>query len=162
MLNTLNHIAIIMDGNRRWAKKNNLDQIEGHKKGIETAKFIAKHCHNENIKELTLYAFSMQNWKRPKLEIKSLLKLFSTLFEDKSHFFIKNNFKFNPIGRIDELNEAVKIKINSLKEKTKANNAMTINVAINYGGIEEIIDTYERITLNNEKNIDRKILKKYS
>ena len=162
MLNTLNHIAIIMDGNRRWAKKNKLDQIEGHRKGIETAKFIAKHCHNKNIKELTLYAFSMQNWKRPKLEIKSLLKLFSTLFEDKSHFFIKNNFKFNPIGRIDELNEAVKIKIISLKEKTKANDAMTINVAINYGGIEEIIDTYERIALNNEKNIDRKILKKYS
>ena len=162
MLNTLNHIAIIMDGNRRWAKKNNLDQIEGHKKGIETAKFIAKHCHNENIKELTLYAFSMQNWKRPKLEIKSLLKLFSTLFEDKSHFFIKNNFKFNPIGRIDGLNEAVKIKINSLKDKTKANDAMTINVAINYGGIEEIIDTYERIVLNNEKKIDQKILKKYS
>ena len=162
MLNTLNHIAIIMDGNRRWAKKNKLDQIEGHRKGIETAKFIAKHCHNKNIKELTLYACSMQNWKRPKLEIKSLLKLFSTLFEDKSHFFIKNNFKFNPIGRIDELNEAVKIKINSLKEKTKANNAMTINVAINYGGIEEIIDTYERIALNNEKNINRKILKKYS
>ena len=162
MLNTLNHIAIIIDGNRRWAKKNKLDQIEGHRKGIETAKFIAKHCHNKNIKELTLYAFSMQNWKRPKLEIKSLLKLFSTLFEDKSHFFIKNNFKFNPIGRIDELNEAVKIKINSLKEKTKANNAMTINVAINYGGIEEIIDTYERIALNNEKNINRKILKKYS
>ncbi len=162
MLNTLNHIAIIMDGNRRWAKKNKLDQIEGHRKGIETAKFIAKHCHNKNIKELTLYAFSMQNWKRPKLEIKSLLKLFSTLFEDKSHFFIKNNFKFNPIGRIDQLNEAVKIKINSLKEKTKANNAMTINVAINYGGIEEIIDTYERIALNNEKNINRKILKKYS
>jgi undecaprenyl diphosphate synthase len=162
MLNTLNHIAIIMDGNRRWAKKNKLDQIEGHRKGIETAKFIAKHCHNKNIKELTLYAFSMQNWKRPKLEIKSLLKLFSTLFEDKSHFFIKNNFKFNPIGRIDELNEAVKTKINSLKEKTEANDAMTINVAINYGGIEEIIDTYERIALNNEKNIDRKILKKYS
>ena len=162
MLNTLNHIAIIMDGNRRWAKKNKVDQIEGHRKGIETAKFIAKHCHNKNIKELTLYAFSMQNWKRPKLEIKSLLKLFSTLFEDKSHFFIKNNFKFNPIGRIDELNEAVKIKINSLKEKTKANNAMTINVAINYGGIEEIIDTYERIVLNNEKKIDQKILKKYS
>ena len=162
MLNTLNHIAIIMDGNRRWAKKNKLDQIEGHRKGIETAKFIAKHCHNKNIKELTLYAFSMQNWKRPKLEIKSLLKLFSTLFEDKSDFFIKNNFKFNPIGRIDELNEAVKIKINSLKEKTKANDAMTINVAINYGGIEEIIDTYEGIALNSEKNIDRKILKKYS
>ena len=162
MLNTLNHIAIIMDGNRRWAKKNELDQIEGHRKGIETAKFIAKHCHDKNIKELTLYAFSMQNWKRPKLEIKSLLKLFSTLFEDKSQFFIKNNFKFNPIGRIDELNEPVKIKVNSLKEKTKANDAMTINVAINYGGIEEIIDTYERIALNNEKNIDRKILKKYS
>ena len=151
-----------MDGNRRWAKKNELDQIEGHRKGIETAKFIAKHCHDKNIKELTLYAFSMQNWKRPKLEIKSLLKLFSTLFEDKSQFFIKNNFKFNPIGRIDELNEPVKIKVNSLKEKTKANDAMTINVAINYGGIEEIIDTYERIALNNEKNIDRKILKKYS
>lgn len=162
MLNTLNHIAIIMDGNRRWAKKNELDQIEGHRKGIETAKFIAKYCGNQNIKELTLYAFSMQNWKRSKVEIKSLLKLFSTLFEDKSHFFIKNNFKFNPIGRIDELNETVRKKINSLKDKTKSNNGMTINVAINYGGIEEIIDTYERITLNGEKNIDEKILKKYS
>ena len=70
--------------------------------------------------------------------------------------------RFNPIGRIDELNEAVRKKINSLKDKTKSNNGMTINVAINYGGIEEIIDTYERITLNGEKNIDEKILKKYS
>ncbi len=69
-----------MDGNRRWAKKNELNQIEGHRKGIETAKFIAKYCGNQNIKELTLYAFSMQNWKRSKVEIKSLLKLFSTFW----------------------------------------------------------------------------------
>ena len=128
------HVAIIMDGNRRWAKENNSKSIVGHKKGLDTAEKICIYSSKIGIKYLTLYAFSAQNWSRSKVEIDSLFTLFLEFFNMKSNFFMKYKMKFNPIGRIDELDTSIIDKISTLVEKTKNNKGMCVNVAINYGG----------------------------
>jgi len=145
MNKTPDHIAIIMDGNRRWAEINNLDKIQGHKSGIEAAKEICLEAQKLDVQELTLYAFSLQNWKRPRIEVESLFNLFIELFEDKSKFFTKNNFIFNPVGRLNDLNPIIKNQLNKLKELTSNNKNLKINVAINYGGIEEITDVVKKV-----------------
>ena len=158
------HIAIIMDGNRRWAENKKIDKIDGHKEGIETAKKIAIESHKIGTKNLTLYAFSFQNWNRPKIEVESLFQLFTDLFEDKSKFFKENGFVFNPIGRLDELNSLMKKKIFKLHENTIGNKGLVINVAINYGGQEEIIDTLKKISFAgiDLNSLDVDLLKKFS
>ena len=158
------HIAVIMDGNRRWAENKKVDKIDGHKEGIETAKKIAIESHKIGTKNLTLYAFSFQNWNRPKIEVESLFQLFTDLFEDKSKFFKENGFVFNPIGRLDELNSLMKKKIFKLHENTIGNKGLVINVAINYGGQEEIIDTLKKISFAgiDLNSLDVDLLKKFS
>lgn len=164
MNNLPKHVAIIMDGNRRWAEKKNLKKIDGHKMGIETAKEISLESNNLGIKEITLYAFSFQNWNRPKVEIESLFNLFYELFEDKSKFFSLNSFIFNPIGRIDLLNNVIKKKLINLKNVTQNNKKLKINVAINYGGIEEIIDTFKNLVNANInlEDLNEDTLRQYS
>ena len=164
MNRTPEHIAIIMDGNRRWAENKKIDKIDGHKEGIKTAKKIAIESHRIGTKNLTLYAFSFQNWNRPKVEIESLFKLFTDLFEDKSKFFKDNGFVFNPIGRLDELNSLMKKKISRLHQETIGNKGLIINVAINYGGQEEIIDTLKKISFAgiDLNSLDIGLLKKFS
>ena len=164
MNQTPEHIAIIMDGNRRWAENKKIDKIDGHKEGIKTAKKIAIESHRIGTKNLTLYAFSFQNWNRPKIEIESLFKLFTDLFEDKSKFFKDNGFVFNPIGRLDELNSLMKKKISRLHQETIGNKGLIINVAINYGGQEEIIDTLKKISFAgiDLNSLDVGLLKKFS
>ena len=158
------HIAVIMDGNRRWAENKKVDKIDGHKEGIETAKKIAIESHKIGTKNLTLYAFSFQNWNRPKIEVESLFQLFTDLFEDKSKFFKENGFVFNPIGRLDELNSLMKKKIFRLHENTMGNKGLIINVAINYGGQEEIVDTLKKISFAgiDLNSLDVDLLKKFS
>lgn len=145
------HIAIIMDGNRRWAKENGTKTIIGHKQGLDTAKEICMYANKIQIKFLTLYAFSIQNWSRSKKEVESLFALFLEFFNQKSSFIIEQKMKFNPIGRIEELDSRIKNEIYKLAEDTKNNKGTCINVAINYGGREEIIDSIKRI---NNLNID--------
>ena len=158
------HIAVIMDGNRRWAENKKVDKIDGHKEGIETAKKIAIESHKIGTKNLTLYAFSFQNWNRPKIEVESLFQLFTDLFEDKSKFFKENGFVFNPIGRLDELSSLMKKKIFRLHENTMGNKGLIINVAINYGGQEEIVDTLKKISFAgiDLNSLDVDLLKKFS
>ena len=146
------HIAIIMDGNRRWAKENNTQTILGHKKGLDTAREICIYCNENEIKYLTLYAFSIQNWSRSSKEIDSLFALFLEFFNQKSTFIIEHGMKFNPIGRIDALDPNVKNQIYKLAEKTKNNIGTCIYVAINYGGREEIIDAIKKLN-NQDKSI---------
>ncbi len=155
------HVAIIMDGNRRWAKENNSKSIVGHKKGLDTAEKICIYSSKIGIKYLTLYAFSAQNWSRSKVEIDSLFTLFLEFFNMKSNFFMKYKMKFNPIGRIDELDTSIIDKISTLVEKTKNNKGMCVNVAINYGGREEIIDAIKNLYEENFDftNINEFILK---
>tara|TARA_B100001996_G_C18663969_1_gene594180 strand:- start:1948 stop:2652 length:705 start_codon:yes stop_codon:yes gene_type:complete len=159
-----NHIAIIMDGNRTWAKNNNLLTIKGHEKGLEVAEEICIHSNKIGIKNLTLYAFSIQNWTRPKVEIDALFNLFIDFFDNKSKFFHDYKLKFQPIGRISELPKMIERKILSLKELTKDYKGTCINVAINYGGREEIIDTVNAIVniSDTNKKIDEDLFKENS
>ena len=149
------HLAIIMDGNGRWAKKRGLPRSAGHKEGAKAVKRVVSNCIDFNIPILTLFAFSTENWKRPKNEITYLLKLFERVLSKEKANLIKNNIKINFIGRLNELPNALNKKINELQESTKSNNKLILNIAINYGGRAEIIDAINSIIMKiDEKKLN--------
>jgi len=141
------HLAIIMDGNGRWAKKRGLPRSVGHREGAKVVKRVIASCLNFNIPILTLFAFSTENWKRPKIEINYLLKLFERVLSKEKAGLIKNNIKINFIGRLNDLPNSLNEKMNELSESTRKNNKLILNIAINYGGKAEIIDAIKSITL---------------
>ena len=141
------HLAIIMDGNGRWAKKRGLPRSAGHMEGAKAVKRVIASCLNFNIPILTLFTFSTENWKRPKIEINYLLKLFERVLSKEKAGLIKNNIKINFIGRLNDLPNSLNEKINELSESTRKNNKLILNIAINYGGKAEIIDAIKSITL---------------
>ena len=141
------HLAIIMDGNGRWAKKRGLPRSAGHREGAKAVKRVIASCLNFNIPILTLFTFSTENWKRPKIEINYLLKLFERVLSKEKAGLIKNNIKINFIGRLNDLPNSLNEKINELSESTRKNNKLILNIAINYGGKAEIIDAIKSITL---------------
>jgi undecaprenyl diphosphate synthase len=141
------HLAIIMDGNGRWAKKRGLPRSAGHREGAKAVKRMIASCLNFNIPILTLFAFSTENWKRPKIEINYLLKLFERVLSKEKAGLIKNNIKINFIGRLNDLPNSLNEKMNELSESTRKNNKLILNIAINYGGKAEIIDAIKSITL---------------
>ena len=147
------HIAIIMDGNRRWAKKNNLNTAQGHKEGAENLKRISKFANKIGIKYLTVYAFSTENWKRSEEEVGAIMKLLKFYILD----FFKSydeNIKVNVIGRIGDLPKALQKEIRSVEEKTKNNTGLVLNIAFNYGGRDEIVTAVKTIT---QKVLDGKL-----
>lgn len=147
------HIAIIMDGNRRWAKKNNLNTAQGHKEGAENLKRISKFANKIGIKYLTVYAFSTENWKRSEEEVGAIMKLLKFYILD----FFKSydeNIKVNVIGRIGDLPKDLQKEIRSVEEKTKNNTGLVLNIAFNYGGRDEIVTAVKTIT---QKVLDRKL-----
>lgn len=150
------HIAIIMDGNRRWAKENNLDTASGHKEGAENLKRIAKFANKIGIKYLTVYAFSTENWKRTKEEVGAIMKLLKFYILDffKSY---DNNIKVRVIGRTDDLPKDIYSEIKKVEEKTKNNTGLVLNIAFNYGGRDEITTATKKIAekvKNGELNIE--------
>lgn len=149
------HLAIIMDGNGRWAKKKGLPRSMGHREGAKAVKRVIANCLDFNIPILTLFAFSTENWKRPKNEITYLLKLFERVLSKEKAYLIKNNIKINFIGRLNELPNPLNDKINELRESTKKNNKLILNIAVNYGGRAEIVDAINSIILKiDKKNIN--------
>lgn len=147
------HIAIIMDGNRRWAKKNNLNTAQGHKEGAENLKRISKFANKIGIKYLTVYAFSTENWKRSEEEVGAIMKLLKFYILD----FFKSydeNIKVNVIGRIGDLPKDLQKEIRSVEEKTKNNTGLVLNIAFNYGGRDEIVTAVKTIT---QKVLDGKL-----
>ncbi len=150
------HIAIIMDGNRRWAKANNLDTPQGHKEGAENLKRIAKFANKIGIKYMTVYAFSTENWKRSKEEIGAIMKLLKFYILD---FFSSydNNIKVKVIGKREDLSKELNSEISKVEEKTKNNTGLTLNIAFNYGGRDEIVTATKNIVqkaMNKEINIE--------
>lgn len=133
-----NHIAIIMDGNGRWARKHNLPRAIGHREGVNTLRDIIKTTSDLGIKYLTLYAFSTENWKRPKQEISALMKLLIEYLKKEIKDLHKNNVKINTIGNLTELPVIVQDEINRSKLLTKDNDGLHVNIALNYGGRDEI------------------------
>ena len=138
------HIAIIMDGNRRWAKKNNLTTPQGHKEGAENLKRISKFANKLGIKYLTVYAFSTENWKRSKEEVGAIMKLLNFYILD----FFKSydeNIKVNVKGRMSDIPDDLRKEIKSVEEKTKDNTGLVLNIAFNYGGRDEIVSAVKNI-----------------
>ena len=127
-------IAIIMDGNGRWAKSKFLPRTAGHKAGVETIRTVLRECKRLNVKYVTLYAFSTENWKRPKLEVDTLMTLLSTYLKNEVATLHKENVKLTAIGDIDNLPSQCVIELNKAMELTKNNTGCNLNLALNYGG----------------------------
>lgn len=132
------HIAIIMDGNGRWAKKRFLPRAAGHKAGVEAIREVVKECSRLGVGHLTLYAFSTENWKRPKLEVDALMNLLSTYLRKEVSELHKNNVRLTTIGNINELPSQCIKELNSAIELTKDNTGLNLNLALNYGSRSDI------------------------
>lgn len=145
------HIAIIMDGNGRWAKERNLPRTMGHKAGVETIRRIIKECDKIGVKYLTLYAFSTENWKRPKDEVSALMKLLVEYLKKEFDELNKNNVIINNIGDISKLPEVCQKELTSAYERTKNNTGITMNLALNYGGRDEILTAIKKMAQDIEK-----------
>ena len=134
------HLAVIMDGNGRWAQRRHLPRIAGHRKGTETARVTIETCSRLRIEALTLYAFSVENWRRPKAEIDFLMQLLREYIRQEMPLIQKNNIRMRFLGRADELPAAVRRDTREAVEATAGNTGMVLCIALNYGGRAEIID----------------------
>ena len=147
------HIAIIMDGNGRWAKKKGLPRVAGHRKGIETVREIVEACANLGVEFLTLYTFSTENWKRPKNEVSTLMRLIVKSLKDETDELHKNNIRLTSIGNSKMLPAEVRAELEEAFEKTKSNTKMTLNLALSYSGRWELTNAVKNIAkdVNDEK-----------
>jgi len=158
-MNPLNHVAIIMDGNGRWGLEHKNSRNEGHKAGLKTVEKILKETINQKIKFLTLFAFSTENWNRPKKEIRYLFNLLENYLSKKINELHKKNIKLNIIGTKNFSKKLNKILISSEK-KTLKNTKLQINLALNYGSKFEILNALKIMNKNNDE-INEKNFKKY-
>ena len=158
----LNHLAIIMDGNGRWAKDQKLDRLSGHKEGAKSTKKIIQACSNLKIKYLTLYTFSTENWNRPQLEIDSLMALLSSMLNNEIQELERNNIVFNVVGRVEDLPKNIQNIIANTIERTKQNTGLVLSLALSYGGRQEIIDAIKKIGASKKSEIiDEEIVKNH-
>ena len=161
------HIAIIMDGNGRWAKQRNLPRALGHKAGVEAIRRIVKECNKLGVKYLTLYAFSTENWNRPLKEVDSLMKLLVEYLKNEFEELNANDVVINSIGNISKLPRKCTEELNYAYEKTKNNKGLILNLALNYGGRNEIVDAVKDISLElisgklSKDEITEELLSKY-
>ena len=150
----LNHLAIIMDGNRRWAKKNNLKSNLGHKEGINNAINILKKINNEksiNLKYITLYVFAVNNWKRSSIEINSLFNFIKQTYKKFEDLSVNENFIIKHFGSNKKLPKSIKEIISDVQNKTEHNTGIQINLAFNYSAREEIIEAVKQIIANKKR-----------
>jgi undecaprenyl diphosphate synthase len=134
------HVAVIMDGNGRWAEKRGLPRVEGHRAGIASVREAVETCARLDLRVLTLYAFSVENWKRPKSEIDVLMKLLKQYLRLELSTLIKNDIRFQVLGRVHELPPDVVSELESAMERTRGNRGLLFNIALNYSGRAEIVD----------------------
>src|SRR6185436_19407322 len=138
------HVAIIMDGNGRWAAQRHLPRVEGHRAGIDSVRDVVETSARVGIEVLTLYAFSIENWKRPRAEVSTLMTLLKRYLRLELNTLLKNNIRFRTIGRTDELAPDVQDELAMGIERTSANTGMLFNIALNYGGRAEIVDAVRK------------------
>ena len=154
------NVAIIMDGNGRWAIDKGMDRLLGHKEGAKSAKKIIEVCSDLKIKYLTLYAFSTENWNRPQYEVDSLMSLLSSMLENEIKELERNNIVFSVVGRIEDLPTSVQKIISEAIDRTKNNTGLILSLALSYGGRQEIIDAINKIILSKKSEIiDEEIVK---
>jgi undecaprenyl diphosphate synthase len=158
-MNPLNHVAIIMDGNGRWGLKNNNSRNAGHKAGLKTVEKIIKETIKNKIKFLTLYAFSTENWKRPKKEISFLFSLLENFLTNRLNELHKQNIKLKIIGN-KKFSSRLNKLLNFSEKKTSKNRKLQINLALNYGSKFELINAFKNLNKNKDK-INEKNIKKY-
>jgi undecaprenyl diphosphate synthase len=139
------HIAVIMDGNGRWAQRRHLPRVAGHRAGVQSARTVIETCARLGIPALTLYAFSMENWRRPKAEIDFLMRLLREYLRRELPTIHQNNIRMLVIGRADQLPDEVREDVERAMEQTAGNTGMVLTVALNYGGRAEIVDAFNRI-----------------
>lgn len=139
------HIAIIMDGNGRWARQRDLPRLEGHRRGSETVEEIAQACREIGVKNLTLYAFSQENWNRPEEEIQGLMVLLSHFLTSKREKLIKNEIRFRVIGQVDRLAEPVLRELTKTVQETRHCSKMTLVLALSYSSRSEIVDSINQL-----------------
>lgn len=145
------HIAIIMDGNGRWAKKRGLPRVAGHKRGVDTVKEIVEACAEIGVKFLTLYTFSTENWKRPKDEVSTLMRLLLKSLKDRVNELNENDIRLTTIGDLDALPEEVQKQLKIDIERTKNNKKMVLNLALSYSGRWELLEAIKEISKLSEK-----------
>jgi len=161
------HIAIIMDGNGRWAKKRGLPKIMGHKQGVDSVKNSVKACIKFGVKYLTLYAFSTENWLRPRKEIEGLFKLLENFLDSQFQIFHKNNVRLCIIGDREKIAPFLRKKIEQAEKDTKAYNSLVLNIALSYGAREEIVRAVKNISEDVKKgnvktpDINEKLFSEY-
>ena len=166
-INIPKHIAIIMDGNRRWAKYKNLPIKLGHKEGAKTLENIVRYAQTKGIKYLTVYAFSTENWKRSKEEVGALMLLLRNYLDDYSKRADTENIKINILGDVSALDEGLQKSINNAIKRTENNTGIVFNIALNYGGRTEIIRAVKNISKDIKENkldidnIDENIFEHY-
>lgn len=151
--NVPNHVAVIMDGNGRWAKKIGKERFFGHNNGVSSVRDTIEASIDIGIKNLTLYVFSMENWKRPETEVKALMHLLFSSINNELKNLNKNNIKLNVIGKKDLLPKLTKKRLQTAVEQTNKNNGLNLNLAISYGSKQEIVEAVKSISDKVKKNI---------
>lgn len=157
----LTHIAIIMDGNRRWAKEKGLPSAMGHKKGVESLKKVVKAADKFGIRYLTMYAFSTENWNRKKEEVDFLMNLLAITMKNETKELNENNVKISFIGNLSALNKNLQDVLLNAKEVTKNNTGVNLQIAINYGARDEIITAVNEILKSGIKEVDVDLFEKF-
>jgi len=157
------HVAIIMDGNGRWAKKRHLPRIAGHNAGGDNIRPVVKIFDNYGVKYLTLYMFSTENWNRPRLEVAGLLSLLAKKIDQETQAFHQDNIRLVHLGRLDRLSQKLREKVQAAVELTKNNTGLTLCLAFDYGGRDEIVQAARRIASAGipGDNIDESVLARY-
>src|SRR5512142_1813215 len=139
------HIAIIMDGNGRWARQRNLPRVAGHKEGVPAVRTTVETCAQLGVGALTLYAFSVENWKRPRLEVDTLWRLLRVYLRSELALMMRHDIRFTAIGRLEELPAPVRTELEDVTRRTAANHGLRLNLAINYGGRAELVDALKAL-----------------
>jgi undecaprenyl diphosphate synthase len=139
------HVAVIMDGNGRWAAQRHLPRVEGHRAGIESVRVVVEGSARLGIRVLTLYAFSLENWKRPATEVSTLMMLLKRYLRSELNTLLKNDIRFRVIGRAEDLAADIQGELSDAETKTASNAGMQFNIALNYGGRAEIVEAAKRI-----------------
>src|ERR1700730_13048991 len=155
------HIAIIMDGNGRWAGRRLLPRVAGHQAGIEPVRITVETCARLGLRALTLYAFSVENWKRPRAEVETLWRLLRLYLRAELPDMARNDIRFTAIGRIDALPDFVRAELEETVRATAANRGLELNLAINYGGRAELVDAVKALVAesrNRDITIDEEAI----
>jgi len=161
------HVAVIMDGNGRWAERRGASRVEGHRAGLESCREIVRSANDLGIDHLTLYAFSLENWNRPKEEVRELMNLLEIYLDEEIEEVMRNGIRVRAIGRNDRLPPSVRVRVEAAVERTRENRAMTLVFALSYGGRAEIVDAARKLARDVEEGkvdpdrIDEKVFGSY-